>query len=68
MSHLHTIAQKLDLLDEFRRREAEDFIEFLLTQERQFASNDNIAEEGIGDYLNNLQAYEDRLAAGEIRW
>jgi len=68
MIHTNTITQKLDLLDEFRRREAEDFIEFLLTQERQSARTDNIAEEGIGDYLNNLQTYEDRLAAGEIRW
>lgn len=27
-----------------------------------------LAEEGMADYLNQLQDYEERLARGEIRW
>jgi len=68
MNRSNTISYKLDLLNESERREAEDFIEFLLTREKQRDSAVDIAEEGMGDYLSNLQAYEDKLAAGEIRW
>ncbi len=29
---------------------------------------DDLSEDGIEDYLMNLESYEDKLAKGEIKW
>ena len=68
MNSHNIITHKLNLLNESERREVQDFIEFLLTREKRRDRTGDIAEEGMGDYLSDLQAYEDKLAAGEIRW
>ncbi len=44
-----------------------DFIEFLNAKKRKNNSI-NIAEEGMNEYLHNLEIYEDLLAKGKIKW
>jgi len=57
-------------------KEVCDFIEFLLTRHdnarwqlwMEFTESLDIAESDFGDYLSNLEDYENRLARGEIQW
>lgn len=41
-----------------------DFIEFLEAKKGE----PQLAEYGMGNYLNELSAYEEMLAAGKINW
>ena len=73
--HDVTIA-KINQLPESLVQEVNDFIDFLLMKQDnarwqlwlQFAEAVTLTESDFGDYLANLEAYEDRLAKGEIRW
>ncbi len=70
-----TIA-KIQQLPESLVQEVNDFIDFLLTKHDEtrwqlwmhFTETQEIAEADFADYLSNLEAYEDRLARGEIQW
>ncbi len=76
MEETETIIEKLNRLSPVDQMEVEDFIEFLLTkaesgdgEERLYRKlSRQLAEEGMGEYLKNLEAYEDMLAAGKIKW
>jgi hypothetical protein len=71
----HTIA-KIRQLPEPLVHEVNDFIDFLLVkQDRQrwqlwthFSETLSLSDADFADYLANLEAYEDQLARGEIRW
>jgi hypothetical protein len=73
--HDVTIA-KVRQLPEALAREVSDFVDFLLLKRdnarwqlwTQFNEALEIAESDLSDYLTNLEAYEDRLARGEIQW
>ncbi len=68
---------KIQQLPEPLVHEVNDFVDFLLTKqesaawqmrEQESAEAIVIAEEGMSDYLANLEDYEQRLARGEIQW
>ncbi|MGA9377338.1 MAG: DUF2281 domain-containing protein [Phormidium sp.] len=63
--HDETIA-KIRQLPEFLVQEVNDFVEFLLMKRNRELAE--IAESDFGDYLTNLEDYEERLARGEIQW
>ena len=73
--HDVTIA-KVQQLPEALAQEVNDFVDFLLIKRdsarwqlwTQFNEALEIAESDLSDYLANLEAYEDRLARGEIQW
>ncbi len=73
--HDVTIA-KVQQLPEALAQEVNDFVDFLLVKRdsarwqlwTQFNEALEIAESDLSDYLANLEAYEDRLARGEIQW
>jgi hypothetical protein len=73
--HDVTIA-KVRQLPEALVQEVSDFVDFLLVKRdnarwqlwTQFNEALEIAESDLSDYLTNLEAYEDRLARGEIQW
>jgi hypothetical protein len=73
--HDLTIA-KIQQLPEPLAQEVSDFIDFLLVKQDPiqweqwiyFREALDLAELGFSDYLRNLEAYEERLARGEIRW
>jgi len=73
--HDVTIA-KIQQLPEALAQEVNDFVDFLLVKRdsarwqlwTQFNEALEIAESELSDYLANLEAYEDRLARGEIQW
>ena len=73
--HDATIA-KVRQLPEALAQEVSDFVDFLLVKREstrwqlwiQFNEALEIAESDLSDYLANLEAYEDRLARGEIQW
>ena len=70
-----TIA-KVQQLPESLAQEVSDFVDFLLVKRdsarwqlwTQFNEALESAESDLSDYLANLEAYEDRLARGEIQW
>ena len=53
-----------------------NFIDFLILKKNnqhwqawtQFTESLSLAESKFSDYLSNLEAYEERLAKGEIQW
>ena len=57
-------------------REVNDFVSFLLTKRDrdrwqlwvQFTEGIELAESDFSDYLSNLQAYEEGLACGKVKW
>lgn len=70
-----TIA-KLQQLPESLVQEVSDFIDFLLVRRNgtrwqlwtHFSEALDMAESDFSDYLVNLEAYEEHLSRGEIRW
>jgi len=69
-------AAKLQQLPEPLVQEVSDFIEFLLVKQdsqrwylwTHFSETLSMADSDFADYLPNLEAYEEGLARGEIRW
>jgi hypothetical protein len=67
---------KIQQLPESLAQEVSDFIDFLLVKQDQtrwdlwthFSETLTLAEADFSDYLRNLEAYEERLAQGDIRW
>jgi hypothetical protein len=59
------LIEKIRSLPENRLKEIANFVEFLETKEK---GQSGLAEYGMGDYLNQLSAYEEMLAAGKIKW
>lgn len=72
MSNTKEITKKLDRLTESERREVDNFIDFLLVKSRENSvknsDGESLAETGMDNYLADLEAYEEKLAAGEIKW
>ena len=70
------IITKLQQLPEPLIKEVSDFIDFLLVKQdmqrwqlwTHYSETKGLAESDFSDYLHNLEAYEDRLARGEIHW
>ena len=68
--------RKIQQLPESLAQEVSDFIDFLLVQQDQtrwelwthFNETLALAEADFADYLPNLEAYEERLARGDMRW
>jgi hypothetical protein len=68
--------RKIQQLPESLAQEVSDFIDFLLVKQDQvrwepwthFHETLALAEADFADYLPNLEAYEERLARGDIRW
>ena len=57
------LIEKIKSLPENRLEEIANFVEFLETKGN---GQSELAEYGMGDYLNQLSAYEEMLAAGKI--
>jgi hypothetical protein len=68
--------RKIQQLPESLAQEVSDFIDFLLVKQDQtrwelwthFHAALALAEVDFTDYLQNLEAYEERLARRDIRW
>jgi len=68
--------RKIQQLPESLAQEVSDFIDFLLVKQDQGRwelwthCNETLApaKADFADYLQNLEAYEERLARGDIRW
>ena len=63
MEQYNAIVVKLRKLPEPLVQEVNDFVDFLLVRHDAM-----LAESDFSDYLPNLEAYEERLARGEIKW
>jgi hypothetical protein len=59
------LIDKIKSLPEDKLDEIADFVEFVETKGKGQSA---LAEYGMGDYLNQLLAYEEMLAAGKIKW
>ena len=59
------LIEKIKSLPQDKFEEVADFVEFL---EAKGKGQSELAEYGMGDYLNQLLAYEGMLAAGKIKW
>jgi hypothetical protein len=67
---------KIQQLPESLAQEVSDFIDFLLVKQDQkrwelwthFNEALALAETDFGDYLQNLETYEERLARGDMQW
>jgi hypothetical protein len=59
------LIDKIKSLPEDKLDEIADFVEFVETKGKGQSA---LAEYGMGDYLNQLSAYEEMLAAGKIKW
>jgi hypothetical protein len=67
---------KLQQLPEPLVQEVSDFIDFLLVKQdsqclqlwTHFRETLSLSDSDFTDYLANLEAHEERLARGEIRW
>jgi hypothetical protein len=67
---------KIQQLPESLAQEVSDFIDFLLVKQDQkrwelwthFNETLALAETDFGDYLQNLEMYEEQLARGDIQW
>ena len=57
---------KISQLPESLVQEVNDFIDFLLLKYNTELSQ--LTESDFSDYLKNLEAYEEKLARGEIQW
>lgn len=75
LAYCGMIENKIQQLPEMLVQEASDFIDFLLLKRNNahwqlwtlFNEAWGIAESDLADYLPNLEAYENRLARGEIQ-
>jgi len=65
MAIRENLIEKIKSLPENRLEEIANFVEFLETKGK---GQSELAEYGMGDYLNQLSAYEEMLAAGKIKW
>lgn len=76
MTVYETTISKIQQLPEPLVQEVNDFIDFLLVKQDRdhwqlwthFRGTAEMAESGFSEYLADLEAYEDRLSRGEIRW
>ncbi len=76
MSVYDETISKIRQLPEPLAQEVNDFVDFLLLRSdrdrfalwTQFSERLKIAHSDFSDYLPNLEAYEERLARGEIHW
>ena len=76
MTSQEAVIAKINQLPEALAQEVSDFVDFLLIKHdaaRQqlwtlFAEGTELAESDLSDYLPQLEAYEERLARGEIQW
>ena len=76
MTAYEATAAKIRELPEPLIKEVSDFVDFLQMKSDStrwqlwmlFAEALEIAESDFGDYLSNLEDYENRLARGEIKW
>ena len=67
---------KIQTLPEPLIAEVNDFIDFLQMKQNGnlwqswilFKENFELTESDFGDYLSNLEDYENRLARGEVKW
>ena len=59
------IIEKIRAMPEGELEEVADFVEFLLMKAK---GQSQMAEDGMGDYLCQLSAYEEMLATGKIEW
>ncbi len=59
------LIKKIKSLPEDKLEEIADFVEFL---EAKGKGQSELSEYGMGDYLNQLSAYEEMLVAGKINW
>jgi len=59
------LIERIKFLPEDKLEEIANFVEFLETKEK---GQSELAKYGMGDYLNQLSAYEEMLAAGKIKW
>jgi len=59
------LIKKIKSLPEDKLEEIADFVEFL---EAKGKGQSELAEYGMGDYLNQLSAYEEMLVAEKIKW
>jgi hypothetical protein len=65
MGTRESLIEKIKSLPEDRLGDVANFVESLETKgKREF----ELAEYGMGDYLAQLLAYEDMLAAGKVKW
>ena len=65
MRNREQLIDKIKSLPEDKLDEIADFVEFVETRGKGQSA---LAEYGMGDYLNQLSAYEEMLAAGKIKW
>jgi hypothetical protein len=73
---LEKTIEKIRTLPEPLVQEVDAYIDFLLVRSDQarwemltkLAETIDVGEGDMADYLANLEDYENRLAAGEIRW
>lgn len=76
MDMVNTTTIKLRQLPMPLVQEVNNFIDFLILKNNnqhweawtQFTESLSLAESDFSDYLSNLEAYEERLAKGEIQW
>jgi hypothetical protein len=59
------LIDKIKSLPEDKLDEIADFVEFVEAKGKRQC---DLAEYGMGDYLHQLSAYEEMLAAGKIKW
>jgi hypothetical protein len=59
------LIDKIKSLPENKLDEIADFVEFVEARKKEQPA---LAECGMGDYLHQLSAYEEMLAAGKIKW
>ncbi|MEG4283123.1 DUF2281 domain-containing protein [Microcoleus sp. A006_D1] len=57
---------KINQLPDSLVQEVNNFIDFLLLKYN--SELPQLTESDFSDYLNNLEAYEENLACGEIQW
>lgn len=65
MSIRERLIGKMKSLPADKLEEVAGFVQFLELKERD---QSGLAEYGMGDYLNQLSAYEEMLVTGKIKW
>jgi len=65
MATRERLIEKIRSLPEDKLGDVANFVEFLETKGK---GQSELAEYGMGDYLAQLLAYEEMLAAGKVKW
>jgi hypothetical protein len=65
MGNREQLIDKIKSLPEDKLDEVADFVEFIEAKEK---GQSTLAEYGMGEYLSQLSAYEEMLAAGKVEW